>query len=190
MHSTPTPRQASATPSTASTACAWAASTAPTSSCRRGGCGLPSCWEPGWPPSGRGLGYAEVMAGVLTEPGRRLSGDAPPPPAHDPDRGGGGDWALLTVAGNAVVAHLIWGRLAAEGIDVHLDASNPSPAAWLHPFGDPASPVKVFVRRSDLAAASLLLHEVDDAPSLEPDIETAPVPGGAAGAEGPSWTGF
>jgi len=130
------------------------------------------------------------MAGVVTQPGRRLSGDAPPPPAPEPDRGGGGDWALLTVAGNAVVAHLIWGRLAAEGIEVHLDASNASPAAWLHPFGDPASPVKVFVRRSDLAAASLLLHEVDGAPYLEPDIETAPVPGGAAGAAGPSWTGF
>ena len=128
------------------------------------------------------------MAGVLTQPGRRLSGDAPPPPAHDSDRGGGGDWALLTVAGNAVVAHLIWGRLAAEGIDVHLDASNASPAAWLHPFGDPASPVKVFVRRSDLAAASLLLHEVEDPPETEQ--EPLRITGTAAGARAPSWTGF
>jgi len=60
-----------------------------------------------------------------------------------------------------VVAHLIRGRLAQEGIEVVLDASNASPGAWLHPFGDPASPVKVFVRRTDLSAASLLLHEVE-----------------------------
>ena len=60
-----------------------------------------------------------------------------------------------------MVAHLIRGRLAQEGIEVVLDASNASPGAWLHPFGDPASPVKVFVRRTDLSAASLLLHEVE-----------------------------
>jgi len=147
---------------------------------------LPSCWGPGSQAAGRALGYAEVMAGVLTRPGRRLSGDAPTPPPHEPDHGGGGDWALLTVASNAVVAHLIWGRLAAEGIEVHLDSSNASPAAWLHPFGDPASPVKVFVHRSDLTAASLLLHEFDDAPEREPDGVRVAAGGAAAGA----WTGF
>lgn len=128
------------------------------------------------------------MAGVLTKPRRRLSDDVPTPPPPGPDRGGGGDWALLTVASNAVVAHLIWGRLAAEGIEVHLDSSNASPAAWLHPFGDPASPVRVFVHRSDLAAASLLLHEFDDAPDREQ--EPVRVAGAGGGVAAGSWTGF
>ena len=60
-----------------------------------------------------------------------------------------------------MIAYLIRGRLAQEGIEVVLDSSNASPGAWLHPFGDPASPVRVFVRRAQLTEASLLLHEVD-----------------------------
>jgi hypothetical protein len=60
-----------------------------------------------------------------------------------------------------VIAYLIRGRLAQEGIEVVLDSTNDSPGAWLHPFGDPASPVRVFVRRAQLTEASLLLHEVD-----------------------------
>ncbi|HEY2665895.1 MAG TPA: hypothetical protein VGK51_03575 [Actinomycetota bacterium] len=102
------------------------------------------------------------MAPVLTRPyHRRPSGEAPPPGPRDPGGRGGGDWALLTVAANEVIAYLIRGRLAEEGIEVVLDSSNASPGAWLHPFGDPASPVRVFVRRAQLTEASLLLHEVD-----------------------------
>jgi len=102
------------------------------------------------------------MAPVLTRPHqRRLSDGAPPPEPRDPGGHGGGDWALLTVAANQVIAYLIRGRLAEEGIEVVLDSSNASPGAWLHPFGDPASPVRVFVRRAQLTEASLLLHEVD-----------------------------
>ncbi|MGH2708627.1 MAG: hypothetical protein ACRDJK_10075, partial [Actinomycetota bacterium] len=78
--------------------------------------------------------------------------------------GGGGDWTFLTTAGNQVEAHLIVGRLAEEGIESVLDSSNPAPGAWLHPFGNPLSPVRVFVRRRDLGRASLLLHEVDHRP--------------------------
>src|SRR5712691_6772341 len=110
------------------------------------------------------------MPGIVTRPPQpkrsshgQLSREVPPPePREPPDGGGGGDWELLTVAGNHVIAYLIQGRLAQEGIEVVLDASNGSPGAWLHPFGDMSSPVKVFVRRLDLPAASLLLHEVDD----------------------------
>jgi hypothetical protein len=102
------------------------------------------------------------MAPVLTRPhNRRLSDGTPPPRPRDPGGHGGGDWALLTVAANQVIAYLIRGRLAEEGIEVVLDSSNASPGAWLHPFGDPASPVRVFVRRAQLTEASLLLHEVD-----------------------------
>ena len=102
------------------------------------------------------------MAPVQTRPQhRRPSGEPPPPEPRDPGGHGGGDWALLTIAANQVIAYLIRGRLAQEGIEVVLDSSNDSPAAWLHPFGDPASPVRVFVRRAQLTEASLLLHEVD-----------------------------
>ncbi|MEA2501366.1 MAG: putative prokaryotic signal transducing protein [Actinomycetota bacterium] len=124
------------------------------------------------------------MAPVLTRPHqRRLSDGAPPPEPRDPGGHGGGDWALLTVAANQVIAYLIRGRLAEEGIEVVLDSSNASPGAWLHPFGDPASPVRVFVRRAQLTEASLLLHEVDqvsEAASRRPP----------AGATGSSWIGF
>lgn len=100
------------------------------------------------------------MAGVITRPPRHRSDAAPPaePPEHG---GGGGGWALLTVAKNVMLAYLIQGRLAQQGIETMLDATNLSPGAWLHPFGDPSSPVRVFVHRVDLTAASMTLHDVE-----------------------------
>jgi hypothetical protein len=91
-----------------------------------------------------------------------------------------------------VIAYLIRGRLAEEGIEVVLDSSNASPGAWLHPFGDPASPVRVFVRRAQLTEASLLLHEVDQVS----EAASRRLPTGPTGREltrrlgGPSWIGF
>ena len=133
------------------------------------------------------------MAPVLTRPHhRRLSEGAPPPGPRDPGGRGGGDWALLTVAANQVIAYLIRGRLVQEGIEVVLDSSNASPGAWLHPFGDPASPVRVFVRRAQLTEASLLLHEVDQVS----EAASRRLPTGPTGREltrrlgGPSWIGF
>jgi hypothetical protein len=88
------------------------------------------------------------------------------------------------VAPNQVIAHLIEGCLAQEGIDVHLDASNLSLGAWLYPGGDPTSPVRIYVRRADFPAASLVLHEVEQYPD-----PSAPAPlewdaaGTGAGAE-------
>lgn len=126
------------------------------------------------------------MARLLTRPKGRVSGEAPPPQPVDPDRGGGGGgWALLTVAPNQVLAHLIRGRLAQEGIDVVLDAHNLSPGAWLHPFGDPLSPVRVFVRRSDMTAASLTLHDLED---LSEPADEAPM-GRPGRAEAPTAPG-
>lgn len=137
------------------------------------------------------------MAPVLTRPHhRRPSGEAPPPGPRDPGGRGGGDWALLTIAANQVIAYLIRGRLAQEGIEVVLDSSNASPGAWLHPFGDPTSPVRVFVRRAQLTEASLLLHEVDQVS----EVATRPPPHGVSGHQltrhlegrlgGSSWIGF
>lgn len=114
-----------------------------------------------------------------------MSDEAPPPYPVDPDEGGGGgDWALLTVAPNQVLAYLIRGRLAQEGIDVVLDAHNLSPGAWLHPFGDPLSPVRVFVRRLDLTAASLTLHDLEDLSEPTPDVSPGR-PGPAASRVAP-----
>lgn len=79
---------------------------------------------------------------------------------------------MLTTAPDQVVAHLIRGRLAEEAIESVLDTSNPSPGAWLKPFGDPMAPVRIFVRRGDFDRAALVLHEVDHRP---PD-PTAPGP--------------
>lgn len=92
--------------------------------------------------------------------------DAGPPglPSGDAGGGGGEDWTLLTTAPNSIVAHLILGRLAAQEIEAVLDTSNPAPGAWLLPFGDQQAPVRVFVRRRDLAGAALVLHEVDHRP--------------------------
>jgi hypothetical protein len=120
------------------------------------------------------------MAGVLTRPHGRLSGEAPPPAPDGSGGGGGNGWTLLVVAKNALIAYLIQGRLAQEGIDALLDATNALPGAWLHPFGDQTCPVRVFVRRADLTAASLTLHEVD-----EPDAFRRLPGSGPAGAPSP-----
>ena len=102
-----------------------------------------------------------------------------PPREADGDGGGGGHgWRLLTTARNHLVAHLIRGRLAEESIEVLLDLSNPALGAWLKPFGDPLAPVRIFVRRSDLDRATLVLHEVDHRP---PEAD-APLPPAAKGA--------
>jgi|GEM_PF-5138266 len=88
----------------------------------------------------------------------------PSPPESADGAGAGGDWTLLTTAGNEVIAHLVMGRLGEEDIECVLDAFNPSPGAWLKPFGDPLAPVKLYVHKHDLARASLVLHEVDHRP--------------------------
>lgn len=88
-----------------------------------------------------------------------------PLPPEEPDFGGGGEeWVLLTTAQNSVVAYLIEGRLGEEGIPCVLDHFDPSPGAWLKPFGDPLAPVRVYVRRRYVAQASIVLHEIGHQP--------------------------
>lgn len=87
------------------------------------------------------------------------AGTGPSPPTEE-DGGGGGDWILLTTAENSVIAHLIEGRLLEEGISCVLDHFNPSPGAWLKPFGDPLAPVRIYVRRGSVGPASIVLHEI------------------------------
>ncbi|MEO7804808.1 MAG: hypothetical protein ABIS18_10980 [Actinomycetota bacterium] len=88
----------------------------------------------------------------------------PPLEPHGGDSGGNGRWQLLTVAKDGFVAHLLEGRLLAEGVEVVLDTSNPAPGAFLKPFGDPLAPVKVLVRSHDFDQATLILHDVDHQP--------------------------
>lgn len=88
---------------------------------------------------------------------------------------------MLTIAKNALIAYVIQGRLTQEGIDSLLDTTNGFPGAWLHPFGDQTLPVRVLVRRWDLSAASLMLHEVD-MPAIPPP--TAVPPGAPAAVAG------
>lgn len=92
-------------------------------------------------------------------------------PGSSSSEGSGGGWTLLTVAKNGVIAHLIGGRLNEESIEVAFDTSNSAPGAWLHPFGDPMAPVKVYVHRFDLEMARALIDEVEDAVTQGPPIE-------------------
>lgn len=82
---------------------------------------------------------------------------APPRPA---DGGGGGGWAWLITARGVIEAQLIRGLLEVEGIvPVRLDATDPSPGAWLFLSGNVNALVRVFVPRSLLDAARLVLLE-------------------------------
>lgn len=83
------------------------------------------------------------------------------PPVEADEGGGGSGWVLLVTAPNEFTAHLVRGRLEEDSIEVHLDAFNPSPVAWMKPFGDPLAPVRVYVRRRDFSRASLLLHDTE-----------------------------
>ena len=86
------------------------------------------------------------------------------PPALTDEQGGGSGWKLLTTANDHVIAHLIEGNLLSVGIETFLDVSNPSPGAFLKPFGDPLAPVAIYVRIHEFQQASLILHELDHRP--------------------------
>jgi hypothetical protein len=95
-----------------------------------------------------------------------------PPPTID-DGGGGGGWAWLLTARGIIEAQLVRGVLEASGIvPVALDASDPTPGAWMFLSGNVNALVRVFVPASLLDAARLALLEtgfgVDDA-SAPPD---------------------
>ena len=86
------------------------------------------------------------------------------PPTITDHRGGGSGWKLLTTASDHVTAYLIEGNLISAGIETLMDSSNPSPGAFLKPFGDPLAPVAIYVRTHEFQQASLILHELDHQP--------------------------
>jgi hypothetical protein len=84
----------------------------------------------------------------------------PAPPTIDRGGGGGGGWAWLVTTSGRIEAELVRGLLEATGVvPVWLDTRDPSPSAWLFPFGDPNAPVKVFVPTSMLETARLAMLE-------------------------------
>jgi len=98
----------------------------------------------------------------------------PAPPTIDHGGGGGGGWAWLVTTNGRIEAELVRGLLEATGVvPVWLDTRDPSPSAWLFPFGDPNAPVKVYVPASMLQAARLAMLEAGFAPSehSEPERE-------------------
>lgn len=111
------------------------------------------------------MNVGKVLAPEIRRPpGGPSVADTGPDPPGPHDGGGDGEWALLTTAKNSVIAALIEGRLTEEDIPCLLDHFDPSPGAWLKPFGDPLAPVRIYVKRRSLAAASILLHEIGHHP--------------------------
>lgn len=88
--------------------------------------------------------------------GSRVIDQAPPRDGS----GGGGGWAWLLTAGGRIEAELVRGLLESDGIvPVWLDTRDPSPSAWLFPFGDPNALVRIYVPASLLEQARLSLLE-------------------------------
>lgn len=95
-----------------------------------------------------------------------------PPPTIDDGGGGGGGWAWLVTARGRIDAELIKGLLEAAGVvPVALDARDPSPGAWMFPFGDMNAPVRVYVLRAQLESARLELLETGFALPEVPEPE-------------------
>lgn len=108
----------------------------------------------------------------MTRAGSSVLDPAPPRTGGD-DGGGGGGWAWLVTARGIIEAELVRGALEASGIvPVALDARDPSPGAWLFLSGNVNALVRVFVPRSLLDAARLVLleagWEADPAPEQQP----------------------
>lgn len=86
--------------------------------------------------------------------------DAAPPSSIGSGGGGGGGWAWLLTARGIIEAELVRGALESAGIvPVALDASDPTPGAWLFLSGNVNALVRVFVPASLLDAARLALLE-------------------------------
>jgi hypothetical protein len=96
------------------------------------------------------------------------------PPDATTGGGGGGGWAWLVTANGVVEAQLIRGALEASGIvPVALDATDPTPGAWLFLSGNPNALVRVFVPASLLDAARLALLETGLTGEPEPPVASS-----------------
>jgi hypothetical protein len=83
----------------------------------------------------------------------------PSPPRELPG-GGGGRWAWLLTAKDAVEAEIVRGLLEEGGVPVALDWRDPSPFAWMHLSGNLFRPVPVYVPATLIDSARLQLLEL------------------------------
>jgi len=101
----------------------------------------------------------------------------PAPPVEDPG-GGGGRWAWLLTARDAVEAEIVRGLLEGGGVPVALDWRDPSPFAWMHLSGNLFRPVPVYVPAGLIESARLQLLELglDDPEMEEEDAASESLP--------------
>jgi hypothetical protein len=83
-----------------------------------------------------------------------------PAPPQEHAGGGGGRWAWLLTARDAVEAEIVRGLLETAGVPVALDWRDPSPFAWMHLSGNLFRPVPVYVPASLIDSARLQLLEL------------------------------
>lgn len=85
----------------------------------------------------------------------------PAPPRAPTGGGGGGRWARVVTARDAIEAELVRGILESAGVPVVLDRRDDSPFAWMYPGGNMNAPVVVLVPTGLLEAAKLALMEAN-----------------------------
>lgn len=122
--------------------------------------------------SGTGLrGLRGRVAAMLIEMSASRTGLLEPAPPRDEWGGGGGGWAWLLTARDAVEAEIVRGLLEASGVPVALDWRDPSPFAWMHLSGNLMRPVPVYVPTGLVDNARLQLLEMGLADDDEPEPE-------------------
>jgi hypothetical protein len=97
---------------------------------------------------------------MLVDMSAARTGVLQPAPPKENAGGGGGRWAWLLTAKDAVEAEIIRGLLEAGGVPVALDWRDPSPFAWMHLSGNLFRPVPVYVPASLIDSARLHLLDL------------------------------
>jgi hypothetical protein len=118
---------------------------------------------------------------MLTEMGASRTGVLDPAPPQQNEGGGGGRWAWLFTASDAVEAEIVRGLLEGAGVPVALDWRDPSPFAWMHLSGNLHRPVPVYVPAGLIENARLHLLDIGlESPEVfeegEDDTFGAPAP--------------
>jgi hypothetical protein len=105
---------------------------------------------------------------MLSDVAVARTGVLQPAPPRERAGGGGGRWAWLLTARDAVEAEIVRGLLEAAGVPVALDWRDPSPFAWMHLSGNLFRPVPVYVPASLIDSARLQLLELGLESTEEP----------------------
>ena len=116
---------------------------------------------------------------MLTDVSVSRTGVLEPAPPRENMGGGGGRWAWLLTAKDALEAEIVRGLLEAGGVPVALDWRDPSPFAWMHLSGNLFRPVPVYVPAGLVDSARLQLLDMgldshgSEGESTEDDEEVA-----------------